>query len=120
METSKNLKEQILKILEKYPATRNSDRLLHGAILKKFYSHLLIEVEKNGEILFCLPVTERNSVHYNRVTEEFRKIPLGETVKRHRARIQNHDGKFLPTDPKVAKQRGIKQEAIQTYYSTKK
>ena len=58
----------------------------------------------------CL--TFRVMEHFTKIYipfEDFKKIPAFETIKRCRAKIQNVDKKFLPTDPKVIKRRSIRE-----------
>ncbi len=47
--------------------------------------------------------------------DDFKKIPAFETIKRCRAKIQNGDKLFLPTDPKVLKRRHHRQNYISNW-----
>jgi len=44
--------------------------------------------------------------------EDFDKLPAFETIKRTRAVIQNVEGRYLPTDPKVIDRRERRQKKI--------
>lgn len=43
------------------------------------------------------------------------KFPAFETVKRVRAKIQNEEGKFLPTDPGVIEKRRSREKAVKRW-----
>jgi hypothetical protein len=49
--------------------------------------------------------------------EDFNKLPAFETVKRTRAKIQNVDKKYLPTDPEVIKKRQIREQIFKKEFS---
>lgn len=44
--------------------------------------------------------------------ELFEVFPAFETVKRCRAKIQNNEGKYLPTDPAVAERRQKREKSV--------
>ena len=107
-ETSKKVMDQVLYILETYPASRNSDKLLQALLWKEFYN---LRYNKEKDIYYIGVLKGKN------LLSEFENLPLGETIKRHRAHIQNDLLKFLPTSFEVAKQRRIKEEVIRKYYA---
>jgi hypothetical protein len=90
LEELKKTKDQVLYLLENYPAARNNDFYLQILWLKHFggLPNLWIEWEK--------------------IKENAGKI---ETVSRVRRKIQNEDKLFLPTDP-VIKARREKQRRM--------
>lgn len=92
----KNLKEKVEKMLRLYPETRNSDIELTIRIWKEYFPTKLITREKDGKI-------------YVAVSDLF-ELPREDNVKRLRAKIQNEEGKFLPTSLEVALKRGIEEE----------
>jgi hypothetical protein len=47
--------------------------------------------------------------------EDFKKIPAFETIKRCRAKIQNVEKRFPPTDPKVIIQRKVRARVIRKW-----
>ncbi|OGN52477.1 MAG: hypothetical protein A3K57_05855 [Caulobacterales bacterium RIFOXYA1_FULL_67_7] len=73
--------------LKDYPQTRNDDTLLIWKVWEVFYG---IE----------------GSVTLRQMME----LPSFETIRRTRAKIQNDDGKYLPSDETVRKRRGLEQE----------
>lgn len=83
------------RVLEDVPATRNSDITLTIEIWKRYYPDKII-TGKSG----------RQAVLF----EHLYTLPREDNVKRYRAKLQNDQLKFLPTDPAVAKQRGINEE----------
>lgn len=88
-----HLEEKVLYVLDKYPKTRNDDVDLTLTIL---WVYLPDEFTKIGEKVFV------GTTALRRVRED--------NVKRVRAKIQNDQGKFLPTDPDVRKKRKITEE----------
>ena len=72
-------------LLEKEERCRNDDKYLTFKVMQKFTK-------------IYIPF------------EDFSKIPAFETVKRCRAKIQNKEKRFLPTDPEVRKKRRIREE----------
>jgi len=89
----KNLKDQVEWTLENYEETRNSDITLMIQIWKCFYNSKIIG---SGMI---------------RVSDLY-ELPREDNIKRIRAKIQNDPIKprFLPTDLKIALQRGMNEE----------
>lgn len=87
----KTIKQQVLYILGKYPQSRNNDFYLQWLWLKTFPK-------------ISLPWLE---------WEKFCKVSgKPQTVTRMRRRIQNEEGKFLPTDPEVLRARKKRSEAM--------
>lgn len=91
----RDLKPRILYCLEKYPDSRNSDVKLTNAIWVEYYSHKMFRNELNQ---WCV------------VISNLYEMPRQDDVRRLRAKIQNEEGKFLPTSPEVIKQRKINEE----------
>ena len=88
----KDIKYMAEVVLRDIPETRNSDITLTIEIWKKFFSHYLIVRESDKEIFVKL--------------KHLYLMPREDNVKRIRAKI-NEEGKYLPTDEKVAKQRKL-------------
>ena len=87
----RTLKSKVEKILEDIPKTRNSDIELTKQIWKTFFPEKIID--HNGHDVVALNVLI--------------DLPREDNVKRIRAKVQNEEGKFLPTDEKVAIKRGL-------------
>lgn len=88
------IETQVLYCLDKYENARNSDAYLTNAVWVHFYKEFLVQV--NGE--WMLPLKNNGSVASR------------DDIKRWRARIQNEEKKFVPTNKKVALQRKWKEE----------
>jgi len=88
METKKEIKK-VTKLCEKFlkedERTRNDDKWLTYKVMREF-TNIFIPFE------------------------DFKKIPAFETIKRCRAKIQNKEHKFLPTNPEVRRKRKIREE----------
>ena len=90
------LKQQVLFCLETYPATRNSDIALTIQIWKSYY----------GDKLYFSDKTKQWYVKLDYLFD----LPREDNVKRIRAKIQNEEGLFLPTDEEVIKQRKLEEK----------
>lgn len=90
------LKKQILNLLEHDIETRNNDMVLTTRIWLKFYKDRLIQNTKDEQWYASM-----QNILY---------LPHQDAVKRIRAKIQNEEHKFLPTDPDVRKLRKISEE----------
>lgn len=88
----RKLKSKIEYCLQKYQDTRNSDIKLTSAIWIEFYGQY-ISKDSKGRLIVALI--------------DLYKIPREDNVKRIRAKIQNEEGKYLPTSEEVLKQRGL-------------
>ena len=86
------LKNQIEQILETVTPARNSDLVLMINVWRKFY----------------------NVGDYVKL-EFMHELPNEASICRLRRKIQNHEKKFIPTDEKVAKDRGWKEEEWKRY-----
>jgi len=91
----KTLDGQARAILRDYSYTRNDDIDLWVKIIEFFYSDYV----NNGSV-------ELKKLH---------DLPREDHVKRVRAKIQNDEGLYLPTDPAVAEKRGWAQDAWGNY-----
>ena len=100
----RKLREKVLAVLEAVPESRNSDQYLTLCIWNRYYPGLLTEVE--------LPTGQKAKAVLLRNVME---LPREDNVKRIRAKIQNEEGKFLPTSWEVAKQRKINEETWKAY-----
>lgn len=90
----KNLKREVEEILRDQPDTRNSDITLTLAVWRKFFPHYIIKVE-GGEYIML---------------DKLFQLPREDHIKRVRASLQNDEGKYPPTDWKVAKARDWEQD----------
>jgi hypothetical protein len=81
------LQSQVEDILNRIPETRNSDKKLTWAVWRYFYS-------------IGMQITE----------EQFMDLPSQDSVKRIRAKLQNDDHRYLPTNLEIALKRGFKEE----------
>lgn len=93
------LEQQIIKVLESDPQSRNSDIRLTQLVWGRFYNDLLTVIE--GETYVDL-----NSLF---------ELPREDNIKRIRAKIQNVTKKYLPTDPAVAQKRGWEEQEWREY-----
>lgn len=89
---SKNIRKNVEQILQDYPQTRNSDRLLYVTYWK---------------VIDDLPIDNETSAR-NFAKLFVKKSTNSESIRRARQLIQQ-EGLFLPTDEKVIKARHKKQ-----------
>jgi len=92
------LKDQVLHVLLNYPETRNSDITLTLRIWLIYYPEHITKVEG------------KNFVRLSKIFE----LPREDNVKRIRAKIQNEEHRYLPTDPQIIKRRKIKEQEWRT------
>jgi len=92
----KLLKDQVRHILENYPKTRNSDIALTIELWKEFYPQNIRVIVKTNDLLVRL--------------EDLYHLPNQDNVKRIRAKIQNEEKEYPPTDWKIAENRGWLEE----------
>lgn len=95
------LKSQVLRVLEKYPKTRDSDVRLMLILWQMFYPSRIHKTEPVNRTYIFL--------------QDIMDMPREDNIKRVRAIIQNVEGKFLPTSLEVAKQRKINEEVWKEY-----
>lgn len=81
--------------LEADEASRNSDIRLTQAIWYRYFQKYLF---KNDKDRWCVEL----SLMF--------ELPREDNIKRIRAKIQNEEKKFLPSDPEVRKQRKISED----------
>jgi hypothetical protein len=96
----KNLKDKVITILSQQEQSRNSDIILTQHIWYNYYQKYLFK-----------SVDDRWSV---RIGDLF-NLPSQDNIKRIRAKIQNEEHKYLPTDPEIRKKRQIKEEEWRRY-----
>lgn len=87
--------------LEHDERTRNSDITLTIAIWVKYYPEHVLDTSRG----------EKTGIFIDSLF----KLPREDNVKRIRAKIQNEEKKFLPTDPEVRRKRGISEEEWYDY-----
>ena len=98
METKEEIqtvKAIVEDLLEKDPKTRNSDKWLTYLVFEEI-------AKQNGKTIY-IPF------------DLFSKFPAFETVKRVRAKIQNEEKRYLPTDPEVLEKRQGRQEEFKQF-----
>ena|SRR3990167_256932 len=105
MKEFEETKKIVSALLQKEDRCRNDDRWL----IFRFMEHRGIDIK-----------IENNTMRLNIDLDKFGDIPNFETIRRVRAEIQNVDGKYLPTDPKVLIKRRIREGLIRDYYSNNK
>jgi hypothetical protein len=91
----------VIKVLEKYPEARNSDKRLWINFLETFYQQELY-LAKNGKLYLEL--------------EKIMTLPSEQDLGRVRRKIQEPTmeypyGLYLPADPEVRRRRRISEEA---------
>lgn len=95
------LKSQVLKVLEQFPKTRDSDVVLMLTLWMKYYPSRVHRFDENTPKYVYL--------------RDIIDLPREDNIKRVRAIIQNVENKFLPTSINVAKQRKINEETWRKY-----
>lgn len=114
------LKTRILKILQDYPKSRDSDAWLTIKLWCVFYPSRIIRKEADcicapgSETLNCPKHTGKEGEPMIRL-KDIMDLPREDHVKRIRAIIQNEEHKFLPTSWEVAKQRKINETDWKEY-----
>ena len=96
-----NLKQKVMYCLQKYPETRNSDIKLTNSIWYEFHNNKIKRIDDKN---------------YVALTDLY-DLPREDNVKRVRAKIQNEEGKYLPTEEEVLKQRKILEKRWREEYS---
>ncbi len=100
-------KAMVLEVLEDSERARNCDKWL---ILK-----CLCLQGQDVEVIN----KESQTISWLFTIEELGRIKSFETLTRCRREIQNTDGCFLPTDPKVINKRRIREDVIKRFYGDK-
>lgn len=95
----KTLEHKVLATLASDKQSRNSDIRLTQAIWWRYYREHLTVVDNKWYVKL----------------ESMYELPREDNIKRVRARIQNVDRKYLPTDIEVAKKRGWKEQEWREY-----
>ena len=109
MNELKQLKKKVEYCLEKYPASRNSDKYLFNALLITFYKNEIIDISRDEKPVYAIKL------------ENIYEVPSFENMARVRRKIQNPDpkrnyaGKFPPTNPEVLKKRGWMEEDMRKF-----
>ena len=85
------LYKRIKVILETFPDTRNSDILLTTTLWENYYPNKVILQESTGRKFVSI--------------EDLYILPREDHIKRLRAKIQNEEREFLPTDLKILVER---------------
>lgn len=94
MDKIKNLKEKVYKVLEVSERARNDDIHLQFHLIHTFYPSWIMKTED-----WQWWISRKAS-----------SIFKEDWIRRLRAKIQNEEKLFLPTDPEVRKQRKISEE----------
>ena len=95
----RNLRKIVETELSKNEKARNDDRYLTLLIWWRYFPEYFIMHE-------CKHYIKADAVL---------SLPREDNVKRLRAKIQNEEHKFLPTDPEVRRKRGISEEVWLKY-----
>ena len=90
------LRDMIEDRLEFVEATRNSDITLTIEIWRKYYSDSVLDTSRG----------EKTGIFI----ESLYSLPREDNIKRIRAKIQNEEKKFLPTDASVRRKRQISED----------
>ena len=102
--SKETLKIMVQRTLEAVENTRNDDEVLTTEIWKRYYPEKL-RIDALG-----------NQFVYLR---DLSVLPREDNVKRIRAKFQNEENKYLPTDEKVREQRKISEEQWREYLGYK-
>lgn len=101
MSSKTKLRDMVEDRLKNDEETRNSDIKLTISIWIKYYPNYVLDTsqgDKSGIFLDALFI-----------------LPREDNIKRIRAKIQNEENKYLPTDPNVRNKRKISEEAWYDY-----
>jgi len=112
-ETLVGVKVLVREILSSESRARNDDRFLILCFLRRRGFDVrseLVPVLVGGRFV------EKPHIVLRVPEDEWGCVPAFETITRVRREIQNRDGEFLPTDPLVLVQRGIREELVREYY----
>lgn len=94
----KSVKGKVEYCLNKYEVCRNSDKKLFNAILVEFYHSKLFDVtNENGTTSKAIRITDSYD------------MPASSVIERVRRKF-NEEGKYLPTDSEVIRQRKINEK----------
>ena len=96
MATKTKLRDMVETVLRDVEDTRNSDVTLTLEVWKRYYPDHILNTSKGDKTGLFL--------------ESLYVLPREDNVKRIRAKIQNEEKKYLPTDPEVRKKRSISEE----------
>ena len=88
----KTLKQQVFNCLKLYPETRNSDITLTLKVWSEYYVQMLHPDPRGSDNLMVY-------------AKDLFNLPREDHVKRIRAKIQNQDRVYLPTDPNILLER---------------
>jgi len=96
------------------------DMKAEQATVQRLVEEVLQESQRarNNDLWLLLQYWQKKQ--YIKVFIPFEKIgemTAAESITRARRKIQNTEGKLLPTDPQVLIKRKIKEEALKEYYS---
>ena len=89
------LRTQVETMLREVPETRNCDILLTIQIWQRYYPEMIKTTKKGSKGIYL---------------DSLFTLPREDNVKRHRARIQNEEHKYLPTIWEVARRRRINED----------
>jgi len=101
MPSKVKLRDMVETVLKDVEETRNSDIKLTIAIWIKYYPDHVLNTSRGDKTGIFL--------------ESLYKLPREDNVKRIRAKIQNDEKKYLPTDPDVRRKRKISEEEWYSY-----
>lgn len=108
-----SIRERVLDALQKFPETRNDDRLLYlkvledMGIIKRFSSipefRLWVDTLHHAHHDFYPTMTSGWFLMEDRMKD----MPSFESIRRRRQEIQNDEHQFIPTDPDVLAKRRL-------------
>lgn len=105
---NQTLKMQVEEVLDLFLEARNSDITLLIKLWERYYPDSINfpggDFKRQDPYVFLRDLYE---------------LPREDNVKRIRAKIQNQEGKYLPTEWKIAEQRGINEERWKKYLGYK-
>lgn len=121
------------KILPKMPTRTQKSKHMNKTIKSLKTTKKLVEVVLNKKplsrdddkllIIYCLKLqgmkvtqTKEKTYTWEFTLQDLEQMKSFETITRVRREIQNTEGKYLPTNPEIARQRKIREETIREYY----
>ena len=72
---------------------------------------------RDDDLWLILSVWRKQGIRFYVNYKDLKEMVSTETITRHRRKIQNDEGRYLPTKEDIAIKRNIKEHLIRQYYS---
>ncbi len=113
MNTPREVKDKVEHCLKCFGETREDDSLLIISVLSSFYKYHFMDLLARSMVNLGLPVPFIIRKE-NRENGHYKKLPSSETITRIRRKF-NNEGKYLPKNPDVLRNRGFKIKEFQEF-----